>query len=579
MRRSRSAVIAALASLAVMTASLTCTFAADAVSVDRLLPSNTPLYISIPSVPELGDRWQSTLLGQMAHDEQFAPFLQQFEDKLNEVSTEAEQKLGVTLSSLMELPAGELAIAVLRAGGKFGFLAVADIGENRETLDTLLKKGHDAAQEKGSEITTEEIDGETVTIISVANQNDDPSQPPQNSRNQENQQRVMYVVKDSRLLIANDTKVLSQVFARWDGQHNDTFAGNDVYAYMMSKCAPDEKQPAAKWFVNPIALIGAIAAENTQAQMALGFLPSLGLNKLKAIGGAVDLATDEFDSVNRTMVYVDQPTTGVLSVFNFPPAQLAPPTWVSESANSYFAMNWDASKAYSAVSSLIDSFQGPGTFSRMVEQIAKQPNGPQVHIRKDFTDQLAGQIHVVTDLADPTMVESQRVLTAMDLKDPAAMKATMAKLAAFPGMSADEREFLGNVIYELSPALTGQSKTMGVAVNTGHLMIASDVTLLESVIRADREQRPLADSADYRRVAAKFPTECSMIGYSRQSEQFRALYEMARNSPPGQFVEGVDFGLLPSFESVQKYLQPSGSYGVPDENGALLVNFQLKSEQ
>ena len=57
------------------------------------------------------------------------------------------------------------------------------------------------------------------------------------------------------------------------------------------------------------------------------FMPLLGINNLKGIGGNIDLVTDEFDSISRTLIYVDLPASGLLKVFQFPAVEQSPPSW------------------------------------------------------------------------------------------------------------------------------------------------------------------------------------------------------------------------------------------------------------
>ena len=112
------------------------------------------------------------------------------------------------------------------------------------------------------------------------------------------------------------------------------------------------------------------------------------------------------------------------------------------------------------------------------------------------------------------------------------------------------------------------------------------MTLLEQALRGDVE--PLSASADYKQLAASFPAQASSIGYSRQNMQLRTIYELFRKdgfpgASPGAGFPGaggggfpVDLKKLPPFSVVQKYLLPSGSYIIPDKNGAVLVSFTPK---
>src|SRR5690606_36272865 len=113
--------------------------------------------------------------------------------------------------------------------------------------------------------------------------------------------------------------------------------------------------------------VNTAAQGNFQAQMAMAYLPILGFNNIKGFGGTGALATDEYESDSRMLLYVEQPTTGLLNFFIFPSAEQAPPAWVSEKVAGYATFNWDAQTAYQAVETLVDGIQGPGTTPRMLD--------------------------------------------------------------------------------------------------------------------------------------------------------------------------------------------------------------------
>ena len=77
-----------------------------------------------------------------------------------------------------------------------------------------------------------------------------------------------------------------------------------------------------------------------QAAMIVGFLPVLGMNNLKAAGGTMSMMEGDFDSVSRTLFYMEQPTSGLLEVFNFPAEVQSPPAWAPKNATSFMATNW-----------------------------------------------------------------------------------------------------------------------------------------------------------------------------------------------------------------------------------------------
>ena len=142
------------------------------------------------------------------------------------------------------------------------------------------------------------------------------------------------------------------------------------------------------------------------------------------------------------------------------------------------------------------------------------------------------------------------------------------------------RDFRGVKIYEsaIPNFPPGRTQSLGVAVAKGNLFITMDMELLESFLRADEADEPLARSTDYRRVSSHFPSETSIIGFSRPAAQLKPIYEMLRGDDLAALIDDVDFGLLPEFEELEEYLSTTGNYAVPDNRGVLFVNFSIQND-
>jgi len=204
-----------------------------------------------------------------------------------------------------------------------------------------------------------------------------------------------------------------------------------------------------------------------------------------------------------------------------------------------------------------------------------------VHVKKDLIDQLTGQIHVYSDVKDPSQLGSNRTVVALGCKDNDAMRSVLSKLAESPGFPGESRDFRGVPLIELPNPQGGEQK-MVLTVANQKLMFGTDVTLVEKVLRGDKDSNPLVRSADYKRVAARFPAKTLMVGYQNQEGTYKGLYDMLRNGEfpalPGnaaQMLDEIDFSTLPPFEMIKKYLPASGSYMVSDKNGAFAETFSL----
>ncbi|MGD9854023.1 MAG: hypothetical protein AB7U20_03645 [Planctomycetaceae bacterium] len=555
--------------------------AADGVPAERRLPPGTSLFVSAPDVAVSHERFMKTSFGQMLQDDAFIPIREEIAEWWKEQSESAEQELGIPLTDVLHLLHGEVAFAVVQPPGKdLGAVLFLEIGDHRETLETLLEKAGETLEEQ-SERSVESIQDTDVTTYVF------------NESNQEGGSgSTSYFIKDQYFVLAmagaaNSTGILEEILIRWDGEHDSTFAEEEVYRELMLKCQGDAgDEPQLRWYFSPIDLFRSAVTLPQASQgpvspaMVMGFLPVLGLDKFKAMGGTSTMMTDEFDSVSRTFLLVNQPTSGVLKMFEFPATAQEPPRWVPAAAAGYSSTNWNLAGAYKAIEALVDFFQPPGTLATMIDQLAQV--GPRVHIKEDVINGLTGRIQTLGELradVDLNAAAAQPMVFALEVSNEAAMVELLDRVAATLDDNLKMREFRDVKIYEAEiPNFQGPSQSMGVAVARGQLFFATDVELLEGYLRDDGAAEPLANSADYRRVASHFPGQTSVVSFGRPAAQLKPVYEMFRSGQIGAMIPQIDFSKLPEFDTVAHYFNLTGAYAVPSDGGALFVQFGLHRE-
>jgi len=551
----------------------------DGATGEALLPKEVLVYFSLPSIPELKERLDGSLSGDMLQDPEFQPFMDGVKAKIEEASAKMKEEVGVTVDDLLAIPQGEITFAVIELPPrKLAMVLLLDYGDSRDTIDTLIGKMEEGLKESGGEVEGEEVGEVNIRTFTFEQEGENPFN------------KLAYFDHDNYLAFASDPEALKAVLERWDGKSEETFASHEIFGYIIDQCTTDGRDPLMKWYVNPIGLtqsaISLMQAQVPQAGLVLGFLPVLGLDKLKAMGGASDIAVDDFDAVYKSFFYVEQPTSGVLNVFQFPATDLAPPKWVPADVTVYSAMNWNVSGAYTAIETLVDSFQGPGALGKLIDQLAENDEGPQVHLKKDVIDQLTGQIHIVIGATDeeadpnPENVEqaTPKMIFALDVKNAAKLNAVLVKAAKSEGFQGKTRDFEGITIYEMeNPGGGGAS----LAVADKHLMIATDDALLENALRPSSDTAPLSADAVYKTVSKKFPKKVSMLGFQNGNSQLQTLYQMVKaGTVPDMPEEFRELTMkLPEYESLKKYLRASGGYTVPDKEGALSVSFTLKDQE
>jgi hypothetical protein len=554
---------------------------ADEIPAARRLPPGVLLYLSVPDAVDLKDRFMESNFGQMIQDDSLNEFRAQFSEQWQEVSNKVQEEIGLSIAELTALLHGEATLAVVQPPGRsLGGVMLLEFGEHRDTLDTILEKARQAAEEDRATRTVETVESTEVTVFTRPEGEDDNGGP----------RKVAYFIKDQHLVISMGSTIdlLQDVLIRWDGEHTQTFADDEIFSTIMRNCHPSGAETSQfQWYFSPIDMFRSVAMlpqanrGGISPAMALGFLPALGLDRFKAIGGASAIGTEEFDSVTHTFVYVNQPTSGLVRFFEFPAVRQSPPEWVPAEVSSYTSANWDVTGAYEAVEAVVDFFQPPGTFANAINQLAQQ--GPRIHIKDDIVNSLTGRFQMFGEVPDEVEADSvQPGVFALELRDPDKLAGVLRRVADVSEGNLKTRDFRGSTIYEMDlPNLQGGApQSMGVTVAKGQLFIATDVQLLESYLRIDRAEEPLANSTAWRRVSSHFPSETSIIGFGRPAAQLKPVYEQLRSGELDPLTDEVeiDFSTLPPFERLADYFTTTGSYAVPAENGALFVNFSLRRD-
>ena len=537
---------------------------------EKLLPKDTLAFFTIADVPEFRQKWDKTSIGQLLHDPQLKPFLDDVQKKIDEASKNMESETGVSISDLLEVPQGELTVALLeKPARKLSFVFMLEFGKNKATIEKLLKKFDEALEKEQAEHTTQEIEKIAVHVYTL--KNPEPDNPFKT---------ITYFTDEEFLVFSTEVEALKEVLERWEGNSDDSLADNEQFKYIQTQTKLESGEPLVKWFVNPIGLIqsGITMAQATipQAGLAAAFLPMFGVDGWKGWGGDMDFDEGEFEGISNSFIYAENPK-GLLGVFLFPATELAPPKWVPATIGSYNAANWNIAGAYTSIETLVDSFQGRGATGRVLDQIAEQ--GPMIHAKKDLLDHLDGKIHILQSEAkdtDDDTPPTPLVLAAFGLKDAAKIKKTLAAAAKSAASNLESRDFNGETIYEIFTPNSDQSVSL--AVTEGQLIITNDTPLLEGILRGQSGGRAaLIDSSEYKRISKYFPSKTSMVSFQRSEAQFKTYYNMLRKSD--NFIDGIDVSKLPPFEGISKYFQPSGSYTIPDKKGAKSVAYSLKRSE
>lgn len=542
--------------------------AQGAAPAEKLLPPGVLAYASCPNVEELKERFSHSSFGELLNDKALDDFRAEISGAMSAAANGISEELGIPLEDLLALPSGTVTLAAIRpVGQSLGYVAIFDAGSHGETLEQLLTKIEEELAARDAERQTETFDDVEIVQYTLAGleEGDEPM-------------TFAYFVQDSVLVLGSSPALLESVITRWDGAHSSTFADNEVYAYIRQQCQTNERsRPVVTWYVNPVELTTSILAMNEQmamqSVMLSAYLPTLGLNRLKAMGGAIEMGTPEFSSVSRTFIYIDPPATGVLKMFEFPATITGPPAWVPADASQYMGMHWDLPGAYGAVESIYDTFTGqPGAFEKMVSNLSRQPGAPELHPKRDVVEVLTGQVQMYFNAPEPSEVTQLNGIIAIGVADDERARDTLLQvIESTQGAAPEPMSMHGTDVY----ALDGSDFSM--AIKGGYIYFATNADLLAGPLAGTAPATgSLTGSPEFQAIAAQLPKESSILAFQRQDDQYEALYEMLRSGQLDSIFEGnLDFGKLPPFEQIRKHFRPTASYSIPDAQGALMVNFEL----
>jgi hypothetical protein len=555
--------------------------AEDAPATDQLLPAQTYVYITCPDVEALKSRFAESSFGKLWDDPSMKDFRDEVDKGFEKVKEQFQEMAGLPLLDVLQLPKGEISFAMSKADAGMPMpILLMDVGEEKSSLEAVLDKIDEGLEKENATKSTENVDGVELTVFTM------PAPEGGNARGAGAGPRtVAYFVKDSFVVASLSTTLLKGVLSRWDEPGDDTFAEKSVYPEIISACREsDDEESDLYYFVDPISLVTAVMSANPQqsfqAAMVTSYLPRFGLDKLKGFGGAFSFSSEDFESIGRSMIYLDGPPTGLVKFFAMPAKSQSPPAWVAKDADQYTSLSWDPQGAYASLREIYGAVTGqPQGFDAAVDEISSHPANPGIHPRKDFFDQMTGDTHIVGRPAGEDETATDQVLVAIGIKDDVAMQSVIEKIAARESR-LKKREFEGTTIYEAdTPSADEDAPSPAVAVSRGNLFVATHVELLEESLRGGTSAgEPLSGSDEYQAVAKHFPSQTSMIGYGNSASQVKAIWNQLRSGALSSQVEDIDFTTLPEFSAVEKYFSAGGSYAVPHEKGAMIIQFSLPVE-
>ena len=557
-------------------------------SVD-VLPPGVLLHAGFPSVDAFRERIRDARIYGLLTDPSMEDFKSQLMEKIEQASDALQKETGLTLEDLVDMAQGEVAFALMQPPGESMAVALfVDYGQNQATVDAILEQLEDAAKDNGGEILSEPVDGaELITVIMDENPGVDPEIASYN-----------YMLRDDVWVMASSLDALAAINDRWDGGSEPTFAQDDATYKEVTEAIDlgTGRAPSTTFFANPIGIVRAgVQAfaqadpnNGQQAMMAMGFLPLTGLDNFRAVASAADFDPETGDEISKSFLRINRSgNAGLLDLFALAAADNTPPAFVSADVNAFQSLQWQPEKAYKAVESLVDQFTGPGTVRKQLEQIEEMPDGPGINPKTDVLDQITGRLVVQADTAGRGDQAQERQLISLELVKGSTLPDTVKRLVDdMGGDNVDQRDFRGTTVYQFEfPAQSvgaepGQMQTGGLAFADGYLHFATQVSLLEAVLRG--VENPLSEAERFTSKVGDVPKATLYLQFSDGAAQIEQAWEFARNGGLDEALDDEDFDFdfttLPPFNEVRKYLGTGIGYAIRTDDGVLTTGRKFAAE-
>jgi hypothetical protein len=245
-----------------------------------------------------------------------------------------------------------------------------------------------------------------------------------------------------------------------------------------------------------------------------------------------------------------------------------------------------------------------------------------IDLKRDIINHLGDRVTVFSDVVMPIAPESERILVAISLANPAAMEKSINRMMK-NDPATEKHEFEGRIIWEIVPEEEddfGVSFTEGdfvsigdddalededqanaepflasaaISVVDGHLMISSHVDYIMDIIQRKKDAPALGTEEDLQTIEKSLQAlgaseTDTLRSFLRLGEISRVSYELLREGkmPESQGLFGqalnrffasekkgekrqqrIKGDKLPPFDKIEKYFGPAGIYVRTEEDG------------
>lgn len=614
MSRRSSQFTAACAVLAVLV-SVSTGFAQDAPprpSTEDLLPETTVVYFQIDNVQETLPKLMAS---EILEDENIAPFFDRMYQEAEAAYAEsAQDKVGMTLQQIRDLPSGEVTLAVIAPRRKdLEFLVAIDIDPESESADVALgstEKWKSQLSEQGLTETIEASDG-GVEIYSY----NIPDAPRQ----------AHAFVHEGWFVSCTSRDELIAILARLDGLEVEKvrpLSKNRKFVTIMNRCRDtDDVLPEIRFFVDPISLARSGFRGNVTAQGVMNFLPVAGLDGVLGFGGSASFQSEQFRGIFHAHLLLANPRAGILEMLALKPGESEPQPWVPADMTNYMSTHWDPRQAVAEFEKLVNTFDGENAFQEKAVDVFNETTGLDLYT--DIIDTLDGRLTFV-QWSDP---DGEYLLNAacnsisVGLEDAEKAKQVVDTLLEkareqgqaenveevehdgvkmwVAGSSEERSERQQKRIKERMGDVPMRFAEPAFCLLDGSLVICDSVDMMKHLIdtslgNADAlaQDEEYSDQMQTLLQAAGSDVPCA-ITYSKPDGPVKDMLRLVNDDRSKAYIDSMsekfpalgrlrtalDEEPMPGFEQLQRHLKPAGMIVTTDDTGYHMLTFQYAADE
>ena len=596
---------------------------------EMILPETTVAMVQLPDFQAAVEKMRETGAGKMMTDDSIASLVDGLMEEAELAYDDVKDDVGIELSDLKSLPDGEITFAVIaprRANPEY--MIIMDLNGEEGVLDRVMKRGREMIPKEENAPEDDEEDFPVEEGFEIESFNADG-------------RRIHFFQRENTIVASTSTSELYDLIDRWMGREVEKtrpLASNRKFVTIMNRCAgTQDLDPEFRFFVDPIAVAKSSTRGNASARFTINLLPLLGFDSLSAIGGAMFLDEEEYESVMHAHVLLTNPRTGIFALLAFRPTEYEPEDFIPQSTVNHMMVSLDAPKAYAELTKIVDSFMSPGAFESAVDKNVNEELG--LDLKEDIINSIDGRITWFQWIEEPAIINSTRSGMAFRLKDPEKFEMLMDKMTErfnndFGGKdktsdSIEKRDYRDITIYaeprskvdarndrdkerkgrrrNRKPKTSDFRSKMERRIESPQMAIFGDCLvisfnsneLMKTMIDTFQgEGERLIDDQNYGRIVDEshrlLNNELPMANfYSDPKRQLKWFLELAdadqtkevltKAAESNKFISGImqriEENPLPPFEQLGKYLSQSGGFMSDDDTGLHMLFFTLKSEE